>query len=114
MLHWSKLLGRDIPLTVMEDNQATITVAKNSWSPKLRHVLRSHKVDLGCLGEEFVDGSQVSMEYVESAKQAADISTKALSPQLWSAALRMLGIRTQGSNNHSHNHDKRNKHARRL
>ena len=66
----------------MEDNQATIIVAESGWSPKLRHVLRSHQVDLGCLREEFADGSQISIEYVESAKQAADIFTKALSPQL--------------------------------
>ena len=47
---WSVLLGRDdLELVIHEDNQATILVVKKGYSPKLRHVNRTHKVNLGGL-----------------------------------------------------------------
>ena len=90
---WEGLLGRKVGLQVMEDNQATILVVKAGWSPKLRHVQRGHKVDLGSLSEEFGE-PELSLEYVETDKQAADIFTKGLEPQKWQNALNLLGIRT--------------------
>ena len=48
---WDLLLGRPMALEIMEDNQATIKVVKNGYSPKLRHVSRTHKVDLGSVYE---------------------------------------------------------------
>jgi hypothetical protein len=93
VLHWTNLLGFPIPLEVMEDNQATILIIKKGWSPKLRHVVRTHKIDLGCLSEEFED-ENVSIHYVDTTKQSADIFTKALEPQKWLNALNLLGIRS--------------------
>ena len=43
---WELLLQRSVKLRVMEDNQATILVVKKGYSPKLRHVSRTHKVNL--------------------------------------------------------------------
>ena len=90
---WEKLLGRKVSLQVMGDNQATILVVKAGWSPKPRHIQRGHKVDLGSLSEEF-DAPELSLEYVETDKQAADIFTKGLEPQKWQNALNLLGTRT--------------------
>ena len=89
---WERLLGRAVSLQVMEDNQATILVVKAGWSPKLRHIQRGHKVDLGSLSEEFNEPG-LSLEYVETDRQAADIFTKALEPQKWQNALNLLGMR---------------------
>ena len=77
----------------MEDNQATILVVRKGYSPKLRHISRTHKVNLSCLSEVFSD-DDVSIEYVDTKEQAADIFTKALQPQKWGAALNLLGMRT--------------------
>ena len=77
----------------MEDSQATILVVKKGYSPKLRHVSRTHKVNLSCLSEIFSEDS-VSIQYVDTKYQAADIFTKALPPQKWGAALDLLGMRT--------------------
>ena len=91
---WELLLQRSVKLRVMEDNQATILVVKKGYSPKLRHVSRTHKVNLSCLSEVFAEGG-TTIEYVDTKYQAADIFTKALPPQKWGAALSLLGMRTE-------------------
>lgn len=77
----------------MEDNQATILVAKKGFSAKLRHVQRSHGVNLSSL-EEMFNRAGCSIEYIKTDEQAADIFTKALQPQKWANALNLLGITT--------------------
>ena len=90
---WELLLARSVTLRVHEDNQATILVVKKGYSPKLRHITRTHKVNLSCLSEVFRDDS-AEIEYIHTDDQAADILTKALPPHKWAAALILLGIRT--------------------
>ena len=51
------LLGRKVDLVIEQDNQATILVAKAGYSPKLRHVSRTHKIDLGSIKEVLDRGS---------------------------------------------------------
>ena len=81
------MLGRDnLELVIHEDNQATILV-------KLRHIRRTHNVNLGCISEQLAPGSGISIQYVDTNLQAADIFTKALPPQKWDNALKLLGIR---------------------
>ena len=41
------ILDRVIKLRVKEDNQATIKIFKKGFSPKLSHVARTHKINLG-------------------------------------------------------------------
>ena len=88
---WEKLLGRKVQVKCLEDNQATILVVKRGFSPKLRHISRTHRVDLGSLAEVFKRDS-VSLEYISTDMQAADIFTKALAPQKWGDAIRMLNL----------------------
>ena len=76
-----------------EDNQATILVAKKGYSPKLRNIARTHEVNLGSISEQLEEGTGVEIEYVDTAEQAADIFTKALVPQKWDRAIKLLGIR---------------------
>ena len=91
---WERLLGRtNVQLVIHEDNQATILVAKKGYSPKLRHIARTHKVNLGSISEQLEEGTGVEIEYVDTAEQAADIFTKALVPQKWDRAIKLLGIR---------------------
>ena len=68
-------------------------VAKKGYSPKLRHISRTHKVNLGCISEQLAEGPYISIQYVDTAAQAADIFTKALPPQKWDNALKRLGLR---------------------
>ena len=49
------ILGRDVTLRMKEDNTATIKVLKKGYSAKLRHVQRTHKLDLGLVKEAIED-----------------------------------------------------------
>ena len=90
---WDCILGRPIRLIILEDNQATIKVVEKGYSPKLRHILRTHKVDLSSI-KEVIDTDSVRIEYVDTALQAADIFTKALAPMKWGNAIALLGLFT--------------------
>ena len=89
---WGKLLGRSVSLTIYEDNQATIKVVLKGYSHKLRHINRTHKVDLSSI-KEVIDTDAVEIEYIKTDLQAADIFTKALQPCKWENALKLLGMR---------------------
>ena len=77
----------------MEDNQATILIAKKGFSTKLRHIQRTHKVNLGCLAEQFGEDTNINIYYIDTNEQASDISTKGLERQKWGNALNLLGVR---------------------
>ena len=79
---WDLVLGRSIPLDIQEDNQATIRVVEKGYSPKLRHILRRHKVDLSSI-REIIDTDAVRIAYIDTALQAADIFIKARAPLKW-------------------------------
>ena len=87
---WDKLLNRDMDLYILEDNKAAIQVCQNGFSSKLRHIGRTHKVNLQSVKDEIMRES-THLEYTITDKQAADIFTKALEPMKWPAALEMLG-----------------------
>lgn len=89
---WELILDRTVELHCLQDNEATIKVIENGWSAKLRHVLRTHKVNLGSLAEQFEDDN-VHLDPVGTKEQAADIFTKNLAPHMWQAALDMLHMK---------------------
>ena len=78
-------------LIAKEDNTATIKVAEAGYSPKLRHVHRTHNVHIGAL-KDVKDKKIADFDHIGSDEQAADIFTKALAPQKWPNALNLLGI----------------------
>ena len=71
---WDLILGRPIQLFILEDNQATIKVVFSGYSQKLRHILRTHKVNLGSL-KEICSSDSVKVVYCNTNFQAADIFT---------------------------------------
>ena len=58
----------------------------------LRCVQRTHKVNLACIAEQ-LESEHISIEYAQTDMQSADIFTKALPPNKWDHAIRLLGIR---------------------
>ena len=89
---WELILDRPFHLKIHEGNQATILVAKKGFSSKLRCVQRTHKVNLACIAEQ-LESEHISIEYVQTDMQSADIFTKALPPNKSDHAIRLLGIR---------------------
>ena len=92
-----------------EDNQAPLQVLKTGKNPTMRHLGRTHRVNLAWLSEVFRDNKQVSVKYCQSADQAADILTKAFSnPHQWRHVCGLIGIVNGNSNNYGKNADKYN------
>ena len=91
---FERILERPVELIIHEDNQATIKVVEAGYSPKLRQISRTHKVNLGGLSEILTERG-IKVQYIESAKQAADIFTKALEPLKWPNAINLLGMSTK-------------------
>lgn len=84
-------LGRRVDLQVCEDNTATMQVVQRGYSPKLRHISRTHKVNLGSLAEFFEDKHN-KLVYTETSRQCADIFTKALEASKWQNAIDLLEL----------------------
>ena len=76
---WDKLLGRPVTSQIMEDNQATIEVTKKGYCVKLRHITRTHNVNLSSI-HEAISHDNVELDYVKTDEKSADILTKALAP----------------------------------
>ena len=77
----------------MEDNTATITVLKNGYSARLRHLAKHHRVNLSSTCEAIKDHG-ILVPYCPTDEQAADIFTKALPPAKWKGALELLHMDT--------------------
>ena len=74
---WELVLDRRVQMTFEEDNQTAIRVIETGKSETMRHMGRTHKVDIAWLHERFLEGS-FQPNYIDTAEQAADIFTKAL------------------------------------
>ena len=76
-------------LIIAEDNQAVIKIVQKARSTALRHLPRTHRIDLQWLFE-VCSNPHVCMRYVGALQQVADLMTKALNkPETW---LHLLGI----------------------
>ena len=68
----------NIQMHFHEDNQAAIQVIKTGRNPTMRHLGRTHKIDIGWLRNVFARGL-CSLGYCDTDKQAADMFTKSFS-----------------------------------
>ena len=89
MTLWGHMLGRDVDLIIYEDNEATEKVVRSGFSHKLRHITRTHKVNLSSL-KEIVDQPDVTLQHVKTKDQRADIFTKGVEAHKWANAIHLL------------------------
>ena len=80
-----------MPGAIFEDNQSTITVINNGYSPQLRHLAKHYRVSLG-LVHEYCSDDEVELKHVESAKQKGDLMTKGLGKGKHEAAMQLVGL----------------------
>ena len=90
---WGIVLQREIHTIIYEDNEATEKIVRSGFSQKLRHMTRTHKVNLGSLCD-VVASPDRTLKHVTSVDQIADVFTKAVEQQGWQNALRLLGMTT--------------------
>lgn len=67
--------GRAV-LYILEDNDAVIKMCIKERSPSMKHVARTHRVNLDWLFERINRDPAVFMKFVETKEQSADILTK--------------------------------------
>ena len=90
------VLGRDPQLRFYEDNTATIRIVETGRSGALRHLLRTHAVNLQWL-TECKRRRMYTVQYCKSADQAADIFTKSTHDcNTWTALLKLIGYKFVG------------------
>jgi hypothetical protein len=63
-------------LMIMEDNDGVIKMCIKGRSPNMRHVGRTHRVDLDWLFERIREDPGISIQYINTKGQIADIFTK--------------------------------------
>jgi len=80
-------------LIIAEDNEAVIKIVKKARSMALRHLPRTHRIDVQWLFEVCAN-PRVRMLYVNTKQQIADLMTKSLNnPQIWEHLLDIAQIR---------------------
>ena len=81
-------------LKVLEDNDAVIHMCIKSRAPKLRHLARTLRIDLDWLFERFYHDPSISVTYINTKEQAADIFTKAnFTAAQWGCLLDLIQTR---------------------
>ena len=81
-------------LFVFEDNEAVIKMCIKGRSPQLRHVQRTHRVDLDWLFERIMFDEAIFIKYVGTKEQIADIFTKgSFNAATWQALLSLFSIK---------------------
>ena len=80
-------------LIIMEDNDAVIKMCVKVRSPSMRHLARTHRIDVDALIEGIHTDKGVSIKYVNTKLQIADIFTKgSFSVQTWTSLCKLLQI----------------------
>ena len=80
-------------MVIMEDNDAVIKMCEKGRSPNMRHVARTHRVDLDWLFERLIKDPAIKMRYVNTKQQIADMFTKgSFTEMVWKTLLNLIQI----------------------
>ncbi len=80
-------------LFALEDNDAVIKMTVKGRCPNLRHVARTHRVDLDWLFERIRKDPGVFIKYVGTKEQLGDILTKgSFTAEAWKSLLMLANI----------------------
>ena len=90
----SSIIGSDgFKLTMCEDNEATIKIVVKRRSQAMRHVAKTHRINLDFLFDT-CEMEHVYLRYVRTHQQIADILTKHFSSSVtWDNLMLLLGLR---------------------
>ncbi len=89
---WEMLLGRGVKMESYEDNQGTIDVIGNGYSPALRHLLQTQKCSIDLLHHIVHEKNFAEIVKVATSDQVADVFTKSLGGPAWDRVLAMLHV----------------------
>ena len=77
---WQTLIP-DILLEIYEDNSAVLAIISKGFSPKLRHLSKTHRINVASTCDVINDSHDVAASYIDTNSQKADIMTKGLPNQ---------------------------------
>ena len=84
-------------LYIFEDNEAVIKMCIKGRSPTMRHVSRTHRVDLDWLTERIKLDPGIMLKFVGTGEQMADLLTKSsFTTSKWQSLLSLHQIGTRG------------------
>jgi len=80
-------------LIIMEDNEAVIKMCNKVRAPTMRHVPRTHRIDVDSLLERIHLDRGINIRYINTKLQIADIFTKgSFSVQTWNDLCNLLQV----------------------
>jgi hypothetical protein len=89
-----QILGRPIPIKVMEDNEACIVALKKGYSPTMRHIARTQRISVGFVYDCFtlpnLEDGGISIHKVATAEHKGDMFTKFLGAADFEKACKMI------------------------
>ena len=86
-------LSERCKLVIMEDNDAVIKMCLKVRAPTMRHVARTHRVDVDSLLERIHSDTHIVIKYINTKLQIADIFTKgSFTAQTWNDLCRLLQV----------------------
>ena len=84
---------KGIQLTVAEDNEAMMKICKSGNITKLRHLSRTHRVNVAFVLERINSDDDIDLVRVETNNMTADIYTKRFTdPKKWASLLYLNNI----------------------
>ena len=75
----------------MKITRVTITVARNGYSPQMRHLQKYHRISLG-LVRDFVQHDDIELKHITTSEQKGDLMTKGLSKCKHTAAMDLVRL----------------------
>ena len=90
-------MDRRVKLTLIEDNESTYQIIKTGKNPTMRHISRTHGVNIQWLHDVYAKGD-LQMMYTRTEAQCADIFTKNFRDvSKWNKAVQDIGVAPKGS-----------------
>jgi len=80
-------------MVILEDNDAVIKMCVKGRSPNMRHVARTHRVNLDWLFERLIQDKAIKMRYINTKEQLADMFTKgSFTEMVWKTLMYLIQI----------------------
>jgi hypothetical protein len=84
---WETLTKRKLSVRFMEDNSAAVTVMTTGRNPTMRHLARTHRLNIAFM-HECCENGHIKVEHCPTVLQCADIFTKSMTcPAKWKHAV---------------------------
>jgi hypothetical protein len=93
---WETLKGKPMSMVFKEDNESTMRIIETGKSNALRHIGRTHRVNIDFIHEQHAN-KQIQLEYCPSEMMCADIFTKpfCVACKWWHACLVIAHVQTK-------------------